>query len=90
MIKPKTEPIVNYKIKAFIQALGKEEKKLSDVGRVLDLTKNNKGRTFLNALRNLCLDHFLIENRKEGRNCFVKLNKNGLWYLDFFNRMDKR
>lgn len=84
------EQIINQKIKSFIQALGKEEKKLADVGRILKLTKYDKDRTFLNALRNLALNHFLIENRKEGRNCFVKLTENGIYYLNLFNRIDRR
>lgn len=82
------EQIINQKIKKFTQALGTKELRLFEVRNKMKLKKGCSQWVFMNSLRILMQEHFLIEVRKEGRNCFVKLTKNGLYYLKLFNSID--
>lgn len=83
------EQIINQKIKNFIQAIGKKELRLYKIRNAMGMKIGLKEGVYMNQLRILTLKHFLIEYRKEGRNCFIKLTKTGLFYLKLFNDVDK-
>ena len=81
------EKIINPKIKSFIQALGMNEKRLTDIERRM---AHGKTRLYTWRIYKLMLEHFLIESRKEGRDVFVRLTENGKYYLKLFNKLDQR
>lgn len=81
------EKIINPKIKSFVQALGMNEKSLTDMKERIG---SGKPRLYTWRIYKLLLEHFLIESRKEGREIFVRLTENGKYYLKLFNRLDQR
>lgn len=81
------EKIINPKIKSFVQALGMNEKRLTDIESRM---AHGKPRLYTWRIYKLMLENFLIESRKEGREVFVRLTENGKYYLKLFNRLDQR
>ena len=69
----------------FLKALKNKELTLKEIGLKLGMIKQYTQGIFKNLEKS-----GMLESRKEGRNRFVKLNKNGRYFLNFYLRKNER
>ena len=65
----------------FLKTLKNKELTLKEIGSKLKIQKQYIQRIFKNLEKS-----GMLESRKKGRNRFVKLNKNGRYFLNFYLR----
>ena len=65
----------------FLKTLKNKELTLKEIGLKLGMIKQYTQGIFKNLEKS-----GMLESRKEGRNRFVKLNKNGRYFLNFYLR----